>query len=149
MTAPLPLEIVIPTSLTEIIARAGLPAGTFNMVMGPGGAVGDQLVGHPDVAAVSFTGSVEVGQGIAARVLANRAKLQMEMGSKNPMLIMDDCDLDLAVAHACNAAFGGTGFCGVVTPSCRPLQPEPHLEPRLPAPGARPQGGHARHRSLG
>lgn len=96
-------------ALAEIIARAGLPAGTFNMVMGPGGAVGDRLVGHPDVAAVSFTGSVEVGQGIAGRVLANRAKLQMEMGSKNPMLIMDDCDLDLAVAHACNAAFGGTG----------------------------------------
>lgn len=96
-------------ALAQIIAQAGLPAGTFNLVMGAGRAVGDRLVGHPDVAAVSFTGSVEVGQGIAARVLANRAKLQMEMGSKNPMLIMDDCDLDLAVAHACNAAFGGTG----------------------------------------
>ena len=96
-------------ALTQVIARAGLPAGVFNMVLGPGRAVGDALVGHPDVAAVTFTGSVEVGQGIAARVLANRAKLQMEMGSKNPMLIMDDCDMDLAVAHACNAAFGGTG----------------------------------------
>lgn len=96
-------------ALAEIIARAGLPAGTFNMVMGPGRAVGDALVGHRDVAAVSFTGSVEVGQGIAARVLKTRAKLQMEMGSKNPMLIMDDCDMDLAVAHAANAAFGGTG----------------------------------------
>jgi aldehyde dehydrogenase (NAD+) len=96
-------------ALAQVIAGAGLPAGAFNMVMGAGRSVGDRLVGHSDVAAVSFTGSVEVGQGIAARVLANRAKLQMEMGSKNPMLIMDDCDMDLAVAHACNAAFGGTG----------------------------------------
>ncbi len=96
-------------ALAQVIAGAGLPAGTFNLVMGAGRALGDRLVGHRDVAAVSFTGSVEVGQGIAARVLANRAKLQMEMGSKNPMLIMDDCDMDLAVAHACNAAFGGTG----------------------------------------
>lgn len=96
-------------ALAQVIAGAGLPPGTFNLVMGTGRAVGDALVGHPAVAAVSFTGSVEVGQGIAARVLANRARLQMEMGSKNPMLIMDDCDMDLAVAHACNAAFGGTG----------------------------------------
>lgn len=96
-------------ALAQVIAGAGLPPGAFNMVMGAGRAIGDRLVAHPDVAAVSFTGSVEVGQSIAARVLVNRAKLQMEMGSKNPMLIMDDCDMDLAVAHACNAAFGGTG----------------------------------------
>ncbi|MBL4916556.1 aldehyde dehydrogenase family protein [Szabonella alba] len=96
-------------ALAEIIARADMPAGTFNLVMGPGRDVGDHLVGHADVDAVSFTGSVEVGKGIAARVLDNRARLQMEMGSKNPMLIMDDCDLDLAIAHAANAAFGGTG----------------------------------------
>ena len=96
-------------ALAQVIAGAGLPPGTFNMVMGAGRAIGDRLAAHPDVAAVSFTGSVEVGQSIAARVLTNRAKLQMEMGSKNPMLIMDDCDMDLAVAHACNAAFGGTG----------------------------------------
>ena len=96
-------------ALAQVIARADLPAGTFNMVMGAGRAVGDRLVGHGDVAAISFTGSVEVGQRIASRVLANRAKLQMEMGSKNPMLVMDDCDMDIAVTHACNAAFGGTG----------------------------------------
>lgn len=96
-------------ALAEVISRADTPAGTFNLVMGPGRDVGDHLVGHAGVDAVSFTGSVEVGQGIAARVLGNRAKLQMEMGSKNPMLVMDDCDLDLAVAHAANAAFGGTG----------------------------------------
>lgn len=96
-------------ALAKIISRADMPAGTFNLVMGPGRDVGDHLVGHAGVDAVSFTGSVEVGQGIATRTLGNRAKLQMEMGSKNPMLIMEDCDLDLAIAHAANAAFGGTG----------------------------------------
>lgn len=96
-------------ALAEIISRADMPAGTFNLVMGPGRDVGDRMVSHAGVDAVSFTGSVEVGRGIAARVLENRAKLQMEMGSKNPMLIMDDCDVDLAVVHAANAAFGGTG----------------------------------------
>jgi len=96
-------------ALAEIISRAGLPAGTFNLVMGPGRDVGDHLVGHADIDAISFTGSVGVGRDIASRALGNRAKLQMEMGSKNPMLIMDDCDLDLAVSHAANAAFGGTG----------------------------------------
>lgn len=96
-------------ALTEIISRAGMPAGTFNLVMGPGRDVGDHLVGHANLDAISFTGSVGVGRDIASRALPNRARLQMEMGSKNPMLIMDDCDLDLAVSHAANAAFGGTG----------------------------------------
>lgn len=96
-------------ALAAVIARQDMPAGTFNMVLGPGSEVGDRLVGHAGVDAVSFTGSGAVGATIAARTLGNRAKLQMEMGSKNPMLIMDDCDLDLAVAHAANAAFGGTG----------------------------------------
>jgi aldehyde dehydrogenase (NAD+) len=96
-------------ALAGIIARQDLPPGAFNLVMGSGREVGDHLAGHPGVDAVTFTGSVEVGRSIATRTLGNRARLQMEMGSKNPMLIMDDCDLDLAVAHAANAAFGGTG----------------------------------------
>ncbi len=96
-------------ALAEIISRADMPAGTFNLIMGRGRDVGDHLAGHSGIDAVSFTGSVEVGHAIAARALGNRARLQMEMGSKNPMLVMDDCDLDLAVAHATNAAFGGTG----------------------------------------
>lgn len=62
--------------------------------------MGDHLVGKAGVDAVSFTGSVDVGCGIAARVSGNRAKLQVEMGSKNPVHGMDDCDLDLAVARA-------------------------------------------------
>lgn len=96
-------------ALAEIIARQDIPAGLFNMVLGSGRDVGQRLVESPRVDAISFTGSVEVGRGIAASAMANMTRVQMEMGSKNPMLVMDDCDLDLAVAHATNAAFGGTG----------------------------------------
>ncbi len=96
-------------ALTEIIAKQDIPAGLFNLVAGPGREVGQRLVESPKVDAISFTGSVPVGRGIAAAAVANMTKVQMEMGSKNPMLIMDDADLDLAVAHAANAAFGGTG----------------------------------------
>lgn len=95
-------------ALAQIIERQGLPPGTFNLVLGPGSVLGDRLAGAA-VDAISFTGSVEVGHRIAALARTHLPKLQMEMGSKNPMVIMDDCDLDLAVAHAANAAFGGTG----------------------------------------
>lgn len=96
-------------ALTEIIARQDIPPGLFNLVAGPGREVGQRLVESPEVDAISFTGSVPVGRQIAASAIANMPKLQMEMGSKNPFLVMDDADLDLAVAHAANAAFGGTG----------------------------------------
>ncbi len=96
-------------ALTEIIARQDIPAGLFNLVTGPGRAVGQRLVESRDVDAITFTGSVPVGRGIAASAVANMTKVQMEMGSKNPMVVMDDADLDLAVAHSANAAFGGTG----------------------------------------
>jgi aldehyde dehydrogenase (NAD+) len=96
-------------ALAEVIARQDMPRGLFNLVMGPGRAVGEALVSHPGIDAISFTGSVSVGRGIAAAAVPNMTKVQMEMGSKNPMLILDDADLDLAVAHATGAAFGGTG----------------------------------------
>lgn len=96
-------------ALTEIITRQDIPAGLFNLVAGPGRDVGQRLVEHRGIDAISFTGSVPVGRGIAAAAVANMTKVQMEMGSKNPMLIMEDCDLDLAVTHAASAAFDGTG----------------------------------------
>ncbi len=96
-------------ALTEIIARQDIPKGLFNLVPGPGAAVGQRLVESPVVDAISFTGSVPVGRQIAASAISYMPKLQMEMGSKNPFLVMDDADLDLAVAHAASAAFGGTG----------------------------------------
>ena len=95
--------------LAEIIARQDIPPGVFNLVPGPGHDVGQRLVKSRLVDAISFTGSVPVGRGIAAAAVANMTKVQLEMGSKNPMIIMDDADLDLAVAHAAGAAFGGTG----------------------------------------
>ncbi|MEM9629812.1 MAG: aldehyde dehydrogenase family protein [Pseudomonadota bacterium] len=96
-------------ALTEIIARQDIPAGLFNLVSGPGRDVGQRLIESPAVDAISFTGSVPVGRSIAAAAVTNMTKVQMEMGSKNPMLVMDDADLDISVAHAANAAFGGTG----------------------------------------
>lgn len=96
-------------ALTQIIARQDLPRGLFNLVMGAGREIGQALAESAAVDAISFTGSVPVGRGIARAAIPNMTRLQMEMGSKNPMVIMDDCDLDLAVAHATNAAFGGTG----------------------------------------
>ena len=95
--------------LTEIISRQDIPAGTFNLVPGPGRDVGQRLIESPQVDAITFTGSVPVGRQIAASAIPNMPKLQMEMGSKNPFVIMDDADLDLSVAHVVNAAFGGTG----------------------------------------
>lgn len=96
-------------AMARIISQQDMPEGLFNMLAGPGHDVGQRLVEHPGIDAISFTGSVGVGRGIAAAALTNMTKVQMEMGSKNPMLIMDDADLDLAVAHAANAAFGSTG----------------------------------------
>ncbi len=96
-------------ALTEIIAHQDIPAGLFNLVTGPGRSVGQRLIESPSVDAISFTGSVPVGRDIAASAIRNMTKVQLEMGSKNPMVIMDDADLNLAVAHAAGAAFGGTG----------------------------------------
>ena len=96
-------------ALTEIIARQDIPAGLFNLVSGPGREVGQRLIESSEIDAISFTGSVPVGRSIAAAAVTNMTKVQMEMGSKNPMLVMDDANLDLSVAHATNAAFGGTG----------------------------------------
>ena len=77
--------------------------------MGPGGSVGQKLVESPAINAISFTGSLDVGKQIATAAIANLTKVQMEMGSKNALAIMDDGDLDLAVATALGGAFGGTG----------------------------------------
>ncbi len=96
-------------ALTEIIERQDIPKGLFSLVMGSGRSVGQQLVESPLVDAVSFTGSVPVGKGIAAAAIQNLTKVQMEMGSKNALAVMDDGDLDIAVSVALGGAFGGTG----------------------------------------
>ena len=96
-------------ALAEIISRQDLPAGLFNLVMGAGGSIGQQLIESPAIDAISFTGSVEVGKQIAQSAIGNLTKVQMEMGSKNALAVMDDGDMEIAVAAALGGAFGGTG----------------------------------------
>jgi len=96
-------------ALAEIISRQDIPPGLFNLVMGSGRGVGQQLVESPQVNAISFTGSVPVGRGIAQSAVTNFTKVQLEMGSKNALAIMDDANLDIALACALNGAFGSTG----------------------------------------
>ncbi|MEO9827440.1 MAG: aldehyde dehydrogenase family protein [Paracoccaceae bacterium] len=96
-------------ALTEIIAKQDIPEGLFSLVMGSGRSIGQRLVESPDINAVSFTGSVPVGRGIASAAVQNFTKVQLEMGSKNALAIMDDADLDLAVTVALGGAFGGSG----------------------------------------
>ncbi|MBT6416023.1 aldehyde dehydrogenase family protein [Candidatus Puniceispirillum sp.] len=96
-------------ALADIIARQDLPKGLFNLVMGPGGSIGQALVESSAINAISFTGSVDVGKQIATSAIGNLTKIQMEMGSKNALAVMEDGDLDLAVTCALGGAFGGTG----------------------------------------
>lgn len=96
-------------ALTEIISRQALPAGLFNLVMGPGSSVGSHLAGHPGVDAVTFTGSLAVGRRVGAAAAAHLTRFQLEMGSKNALVVMDDADLDVAVQCALNGAYSGTG----------------------------------------
>lgn len=95
--------------LAQIIHQAGTPAGVFNLVMGRGSVVGDAIVQHPGVDAVSFTGSVPVGRALAVKAAEGLKKLQLEMGGKNPMVVLNDADLDVAVAACLNGAFFSTG----------------------------------------
>lgn len=96
-------------ALSEIIARQDIPKGLFSLVMGSGRSIGQKLVESPLVNAISFTGSVPVGKSIASSAIQNLTKVQMEMGSKNALAVMDDGDLDLAVSVALGGAFGGSG----------------------------------------
>ena len=95
--------------LTDLLAAAGIPAGVFNLVMGSGSVVGETLVNHPEVAAISFTGSMDTGRGIARKAVARMAKFQLEMGSKNPLVVLDDADLPTAVNVAVQGAYFSTG----------------------------------------
>jgi aldehyde dehydrogenase (NAD+) len=106
-----PADLVPGTAhaLSTIIAASGIPSGVFNLVMGRGSVVGETLIQHPDVAAISFTGSVATGQSIAAACVAGMKKFQLEMGGKNPLVVVDDADLAVAVECAANGAFFATG----------------------------------------
>jgi len=99
-------------AIAEIASRSGLAAGVLNLAMGRGSQIGDVLVSDPRVAAVSFTGSVATGQRIAQACVSRAggmAKFQLEMGGKNPLVVLDDANLDAAVAAAVDGAFYQTG----------------------------------------
>lgn len=93
--------------LAEILTEAGLPAGVFNLVMGKGSLVGEPLCRLSD--GVSFTGSTAIGRQVLATTSAAGRKVQLEMGGKNPMIVLDDADLKLAVNCALQSAFFSTG----------------------------------------
>lgn len=96
-------------SLVDILVRAGLPKGVLNLVMGKGSVVGDVIVKSPDVRALTFTGSVGTGRKLAAASVEVMRKFQLEMGGKNPLVVLDDADLKTAVECAVNGAYFSTG----------------------------------------
>ncbi len=95
-------------ALADIIFESGAPAGVFNMVIGRG-RVGDAIAKHPGVDGVSFTGSQGVGSQVAMAAVARQARVQLEMGGKNPLVVLDDADFDRAVLCALDGAFFATG----------------------------------------
>ena len=95
--------------LVEVFAEAGLPPGVLNLVCGTGPEVGLPLVRHPDVAAISFTGSNEIGRQVNVEAAQQLKRVTLELGGKNAVIVLDDADLDLAVEGILWSAFGTTG----------------------------------------
>ena len=96
-------------ALAEIISRSGITPGVFNLVMGQGRVIGEAMVNHPDISAISFTGSVGTGRRLAAKAVESGKKVQLEMGGKNPQIVLDDADLAQAVELCTQSAFYSTG----------------------------------------
>ncbi|HEX5834166.1 MAG TPA: aldehyde dehydrogenase family protein [Pyrinomonadaceae bacterium] len=95
--------------LVEALHEAGIPRGVLNYVTGSGGAVGDPLTSHPAIRAISFTGSTSVGNALYAKVSERKLRIQLEMGGKNPTIVLSDADLDYAADTLINGAFFSTG----------------------------------------
>jgi aldehyde dehydrogenase (NAD+) len=95
--------------LVEIFAEAGIPKGVLNLIIGSGSEAGDEITNHRAVRAISFTGSNGVGVALYEQAARRGAKVQCEMGGKNPVIVMEDADLDLAVESTAQGAFGSTG----------------------------------------
>ncbi|QDH71267.1 aldehyde dehydrogenase family protein [Marilutibacter alkalisoli] len=106
-----PAEIVpgCAWAIADILERAGVPAGVFNLVLGAGRTVGAALVGHGRLDALTFTGSVPTGRALLRQAAERGLKIQMEMGGKNPLVVLADADLDQAVECAVNGAYFSTG----------------------------------------
>ncbi|MBA3256019.1 MAG: aldehyde dehydrogenase family protein, partial [Pyrinomonadaceae bacterium] len=95
--------------VVQIFEEAGIPAGVLNLVLGSGSDAGDEIIIQPAVKAISFTGSNGVGIRLYEQASRRGAKVQCEMGGKNPVVIMEDADLDLAVESTAQGAFGSSG----------------------------------------
>src|SRR2546421_1005752 len=95
--------------IVEIFEEAGIPRRVLNLILGSGSDAGDEIINHPAVKAVSFTGSNQVGIRLYEEVSRRGAKVQCEMGGKNPVVVLEDADLDLAVESTAQGAFGSSG----------------------------------------
>lgn len=96
-------------AIVDILHRAGLPKGVLNLVMGKGSVVGQAMLDSPDIAGITFTGSTGTGKRVATSSIEHNRKFQLEMGGKNPMVVLDDADLTVAVEAAANSGFFSTG----------------------------------------
>ena len=96
-------------AIVDILNRAGLPKGVLNLVMGKGSVVGQAMLDSPVLSGITFTGSVGTGKRVALSSVEHGRKYQLEMGGKNPMVVLDDADLTVAVEAAANSAFFSTG----------------------------------------
>ncbi|MDR6817440.1 aldehyde dehydrogenase (NAD+) [Neorhizobium sp. 2083] len=96
-------------AIVDILHRAGLPKGVLNLVMGRGSVVGQAMLESPDLAGITFTGSTGTGKRVALASIEHNRKFQLEMGGKNPMVVLDDADLSVAVEAAANSGFFSTG----------------------------------------
>ncbi|MFK3781036.1 aldehyde dehydrogenase family protein [Agrobacterium sp. NPDC089420] len=96
-------------ALVDILHRAGAPAGVVNLVMGRGSVVGQTMLDSPELDAITFTGSTGTGRRVALASIDHNRKYQLEMGGKNPFVILDDADLSVAVEAAANSSFFSTG----------------------------------------
>ncbi len=96
-------------AIVDILHRAGLPAGVLNLVMGKGSVVGQAMLDSADLNAITFTGSTGTGKRVAMASIEHNRKYQLEMGGKNPFVILDDADLNVAVEASLNSAFFSTG----------------------------------------
>ena len=106
---PASLAPLSPYRLVEALVEAGIPAGVLNYVTGSGGGAGNALVDHPAVRAISFTGSCDVGNHLHEKLAGRKVRIQLEMGGKNPTVVLKDADLDYAADILVNGAFFSTG----------------------------------------
>jgi aldehyde dehydrogenase (NAD+) len=97
------------TRIVELFEEAGMPKGVLNLIIGSGSEAGDEIINHAAVKAISFTGSNGVGIRLYEQASRRGAKVQCEMGGKNPVVVLEDADMDLAVESTAQGAFGSTG----------------------------------------